>query len=184
MEPLPRGRHYDPCYYCLGLCHMGLRPASVQGPVPGARERYMEESGLRFMDRVNHVGNINQEGYGNHEGGDGGQEPGQEPPEEPGHAAAATQAQQPGNPPRRRTKRKKFTPVQLQALEDLFQDTQYPDALTRSELARRMDVTETRVQTWFKNRRAKYRRNERASMLQDEPAAGLGQFVVMMFNGT
>ncbi|XP_059399733.1 homeobox protein goosecoid-2-like [Carassius carassius] len=54
-----------------------------------------------------------------------------------------------------------FTEEQLDALEDLFRQNQYPDINTREQLAQRTHLHEERVEVWFKNRRAKWRRQKR-----------------------
>ncbi|XP_022272016.2 uncharacterized protein [Canis lupus baileyi] len=76
-----------------------------------------------------------------------------------------------------------FSRVQLHELESVFQRTQYPSAPTRQELARFMDVSEARVQVWFKNRRAKWRRHQRAVRFRTMPPVALVPPIVINLGG-
>ncbi|KAL9960734.1 hypothetical protein ACROYT_G034225 [Oculina patagonica] len=67
---------------------------------------------------------------------------------------------------RQRRRRTAFTDEQLDRLEESFENEKFPGIQIREDLARELNIGEDRIQVWFQNRRARWRKHE----IKNKPA--------------
>ncbi|TMS38347.1 hypothetical protein L596_005092 [Steinernema carpocapsae] len=70
-----------------------------------------------------------------------------------------------------RRNRTAFSDDQLDELEKNFLKCQYPDSCARERMSKKLSIHESRIQVWFKNRRAKHRKQKRNEPRTTSPEA-------------
>lgn len=75
-----------------------------------------------------------------------------------------------GDRPTRRARRNRtsFTKQQLESLETMFGEQKYPDFYQREEIANQLALKEEVVRVWFKNRRAKLKKDAKVGKNQTD----------------
>ncbi len=84
-----------------------------------------------------------------------------------------------GKVTKRRRERTTFTRVQLDILESAFDDMIYPDIHARRNIAAKINLTESKVLVWFKNRRQKTRKH-RSSLTEADTGLALSPAMSMV----
>uniref|UniRef100_A0A915L2S1 Homeobox domain-containing protein n=1 Tax=Romanomermis culicivorax TaxID=13658 RepID=A0A915L2S1_ROMCU len=69
------------------------------------------------------------------------------------------------NTQQKRRNRTCFLPEQLEILEKSFQECRYPESAARERLAHQTQLSDNKIQVWFSNRRARWRKHFGVSSL-------------------
>ncbi|XP_006876600.1 PREDICTED: homeobox protein ESX1 [Chrysochloris asiatica] len=175
MEPQPNYGHYDANYRDMGLGPYREEPDDVSRTLSrltlAERDEFARPYPVLGAAAAGGDGYAGAQIYGiQNNDCQGGyfQEPRQ-----PQEAAGLLAEPRPQNGEREhRRYRTSYTAEQLRKLEKVFESTPYPDvhASGRMAIAKHLDINETKVQVWFQNRRAKWRRHQRALTLQHSMA--------------
>ena len=69
--------------------------------------------------------------------------------------------------------RNMFNTKQIEILERVFEQTHYPDSTMREQLSASLNLNVIRIQVWFQNRRAKYKKMDSADRNDESNVTGL-----------
>ena len=70
---------------------------------------------------------------------------------------------------KQRRSRTSYTKPQSDRLEEYFMQSQYPDIYMREQIAKEVGLIEARVQVWFSNRRARFRKQRQSGQVTEQP---------------